>query len=519
MRNFVSFRSMTRVVICALALGIQNFSMAQSVESTGFEADAADGGWEASYSICGSGGLSPNPNSGWTSTLCAQPNVATANPKLGAQHLRFFSDPSIVSPRCGYLECPNQIATPPQGPQPITPTRISFDIASSVGSTCGDFTDIFDSDLFLVATAASEEEPFTAGLRFSRSAVAFVATGVPGEEVGLWFLSGYFDYDKMEIELDPCANTQTYRFTSDYDGAVHELVQDFAGKSLTVEQVVFSHDNFGCIWDIDNLVIERGEPCELGVCCDRTPGRVAVCEERIIPDDCVGEFDVWSDSRYCSDVICSEVTGACCDSSSGAGGSCLDDVLLGDCSSEFQQWNASALCSELVCEEVTGTCCDRTPGNGTCADGSIAGECVGPNEVWTINKTCANISCEELDGACCNTLSGNCFVSTVGGCPGIDATWTVGATCSDISCDPALGACCDTGSNDPTLATCVTATLADCGCSKCTWTRDADCENVLCDANFQVIPTVSEWGLLVLALILLVVAKVHSYGKLSESER
>jgi hypothetical protein len=510
MRHVAKLQIRTRVVVCAFAFGVPCFAIAQTVESTGFESDAADGGWEAGFSVCGSGGLSPNPNSGWASTLCTEPHIETDHPASGTQHLRFVHDPAMDLVRCEFLDCPNQIATPPQGSQPVAPTRISFDIATDAFPSCFGIAGSSRADLFVIATSASEIEPSTASVRFYREGVVLVSSNIAGEEVGIAFLNEFFRYDRMVIELDPCTNTQTYTLY-DLNGAVGGIVQNFDGKSLTVEQVIFTHDNYYCTWDIDNLLIERGEPCETGSCCDRAPGRGGVCSEFVLPQDCVGEFLEWHEPLRCPGVVCSEITGACCDSSPGTGGACTNDVLIGDCGGEHQNWTPGALCGEVVCEEVTGACCDRTPGQGSCLNDLLASECVAANEVWTINATCDDVTCNEIEGACCNTLSGDCVVSTIGDCLAIESTtWAAESTCAEDECTAATGACCDTGSEDPTLATCTTTTLATCDCDKCTWTRDVDCGDVLCDPNFQVIPVTSEWGLLVLALALLVAAKVHS---------
>jgi hypothetical protein len=50
---------------------------------------------------------------------------------------------------------------------------------------------------------------------------------------------------------------------------------------------------------------------------------------------------------------------------------------------------------------------------------------------------------------------------------------------------------------------------ADCQGENLIWTKGAACSQVDCPATFQAIPTVSEWGLVVLALLLLVGAKVY----------
>ena len=63
----------------------------------------------------------------------------------------------------------------------------------------------------------------------------------------------------------------------------------------------------------------------------------------------------------------------------------------------------------------------------------------------------------------------------------------------------------------PGAATCEETILADCNCQTCTWVKGGDCADVksqgLCLVN--PIPTVSEWGLVILTLLLLIGAKVY----------
>jgi len=50
--------------------------------------------------------------------------------------------------------------------------------------------------------------------------------------------------------------------------------------------------------------------------------------------------------------------------------------------------------------------------------------------------------------------------------------------------------------------------MPDCQGDSHTWTKGVTCAQVVCVADFQAIPTVSEWGIAMLALALLVVAKL-----------
>ncbi len=74
------------------------------------------------------------------------------------------------------------------------------------------------------------------------------------------------------------------------------------------------------------------------------------------------------------------------------------------------------------------------------------------------------------------------------------------------------GACCD---NDP-FGPCVDdVTEAECDCEKCKWFEKQRCDEVVC--MHGAIPTVSEWGLVVLTLLLLTGAKVYFGRRQSEA--
>jgi len=88
-------------------------------------------------------------------------------------------------------------------------------------------------------------------------------------------------------------------------------------------------------------------------------------------------------------------------------------------------------------------------------------------------------------------------------CSGAQQAWTEAASCADVVCEAVTGACCD---HDPFAACTDGVTQAACGCSTCEWVKLGSCSELPCPHN--AIPTVSEWGLVVLALLLLVGAKL-----------
>jgi len=47
------------------------------------------------------------------------------------------------------------------------------------------------------------------------------------------------------------------------------------------------------------------------------------------------------------------------------------------------------------------------------------------------------------------------------------------------------------------------------------WSRETDCVYVTCDPSFVTIPTVSAWGLVILALVLLIGGKIWLGGRVA----
>jgi len=107
-------------------------------------------------------------------------------------------------------------------------------------------------------------------------------------------------------------------------------------------------------------------------------------------------------------------------------------------------------------------------------------------------------------GACCDLLSGTCAEDVgASACSGAQQTWTGGAACVDVVCEAVTGACCD---HDPFGACTDGVTRAACDCPTCEWLKLGSCSEL--DCPHTTIPTVGEWGLLVLALLLLTGAKL-----------
>ena len=69
---------------------------------------------------------------------------------------------------------------------------------------------------------------------------------------------------------------------------------------------------------------------------------------------------------------------------------------------------------------------------------------------------------------------------------------------------PNPGACCD---RDPFGGCQDDRTLDECVCGKCEWFQERTCAQI--DCTREAIPTVSEWGLVILTLLLLTGAKIY----------
>jgi hypothetical protein len=198
--------------------------------------------------------------------------------------------------------------------------------------------------------------------------------------------------------------------------------------------------------------------------------------------------------------------GACCDRLSGT---CTDDVPADQCMGENQVYTHNKTCATVECERATGACCDRA--TGLCTDGVVNDECVGEKLVWSKDELCVDVGCERATGACCDGLSGICTDAVLPeACTGEQQVWSQDTSCSAVSCEAARGACCDT-----TTGECADGvTLAECSDEGDEWSKNLGCSQVTCEPPF--IPTVSEWGLVIMALLLLAGAKVY-FGRREES--
>jgi len=165
----------------------------------------------------------------------------------------------------------------------------------------------------------------------------------------------------------------------------------------------------------------------------------------------------------------------------------------------------------FVVNIVTGQCCY---GLGTldegCIDGVLRSECgddePGPFKFALFDQCSPDgPDCSRYLGACCDTFNGSCQNSVLqADCQGLHRRWTSGTSCDGASCIADTGACCD---HDPFGPCADDIVLSDCRCATCTWHKLQACPEIECAPTS--IPTVSEWGLAVLTLLLLTGAKIY----------
>ena len=160
-----------------------------------------------------------------------------------------------------------------------------------------------------------------------------------------------------------------------------------------------------------------------------------------------------------------------------------------------------------ACGPPVGACCDGT--TGVCTDNVEEPFCTTDQQVWTPGAACVSLgaSCERHRGSCCDGTTGLCIDDFLPeDCTGDQRDWLKGVACADRSppCSEHTGACCH---GDP-FGPCTDDTVSsDCRCATCTWHNLQACAKIECSPT--PIPTVSEWGLAILTLLLLTAAKLY----------
>jgi len=235
-----------------------------------------------------------------------------------------------------------------------------------------------------------------------------------------------------------------------------------------------------------------------GACCDRVN---FTCTENVPGWECVGgdgDYIAYFHNGTCS--ACTPVTGACCDRSVGT---CTSGVPPSDCNGVEAVYTPDEDCWEVSCTRFDGACCDQWAGR--CDSHVRPEDCVGNDLVFTAEVECLEVNCTGFRGACCDRLTGIC-TDDVGAslCVGANRVFAQDQTCAATTCTQVLGACCDTTPIDGHCTDDVSS--AHCQGPNLQWLGGQTCSEIACVPD--VIPAVSEWGLVALALVLLAAAKI-----------
>lgn len=377
-------------------------------------------------------------------------HIETAFPFAGAHHLRISHDPRTrrYNPNFGIGVDARYPRTEDLIVQPIAPSTITVQVG---------FEYFGERQSFRVQPQSASQGIPAASVLFHYFGGVYVLGACNGppewEYVGQRFDG---EYQELQIAIDPCS--YTVRVSLRYQFTVQERTTCL-NANPSVEQLLLYGDNYpGTPMDVDNILIESGIPCDApGTCCDinsRIGGDPAGCVDNVTADQCYDGDDIFTPLATCDQIVCECMPfclGRACgdDGCDGSCGSCDDDIVC----------NGAETCGP------SGQCLDGIP--LVCSDGNA---CNGLE------------TCDPIDG--CR--------------PGQPLNCDDGQFCNGTeACNPSSGCVagaapnCDDGQ--------------DCSIDTCNEETDA-CEN---DDSGCTIPTVSQWGLVVLTITLLVTAKVR----------
>ncbi len=283
------------------------------------------------------------------------------------------------------------------------------------------------------------------------------------------------------FQTDCCTGPGTeWRINSGYSGcnggSGARIIETFAPGTYYID--VEGYLNCGS-YEIDII-----EYPGLGRCClDGT------CVDNFDRIECFDQGGTsWDQGMNCSDSPPCPVpdSGACC-----VGTNCLTTTLE-TCNLFPGDWYIGEDCTTFQCPvQEVGACCSN---GSNCTEGVTESYCTNLGGQWYPGLTCADIT--DCAGACCVGAScmGNmeqffCENAFLG-------TWYIGEDCATFNCNnPNVGACCVDGNcvGNFTEATCLSF-----GGS---WHQGEDCAIYSCST--ESIPTLSEWGMLIMGLLLL----------------
>lgn len=493
------------------------------VESTGFE---EEDGWVPGW-ICGPdfevvcvddpdgagdpeqtcGVDNPNPQTGWWlhngARSCSEPHIATANPLEGKQHLRLALDPLLSDPSGGPLECPPPLGectvsafSPLTGPHLIGQTTVSMEIATSNN---------FGSHLRIMPQSASEGS-ITALVDFDYYGFLYVYDGGLNEYV--YVDSGWPPnsvYRNLTIDIDPCEPALRYFYGGELIWTDTSGVVPFA---QTVENVALLAYDFLETQDIDNFSIVRGEPCphecgndaiEVNEDCEPTDD--SACPGRCIPPGEEGECTCIRPGPTCEEAqelplgtVPARAHGGWFTFTAEAPTTAVETCGSNGFDADFTVWTGD--CDDLLLTTSTSQCQSghsigpRSDPLASCYGDSIVREACRcfPTEIG--RRYWVEVPRAVIAGAVTKIARSNRIMC--------DAIWENGACCDRVT-----GECVDDVSE-----------IACAGPDQ-DWFAQHVCEAVFCRTT--AIPTVSDWGLVILTLLGLTIGSVVFRGKQSGS--
>ncbi|MFH1107906.1 MAG: IPTL-CTERM sorting domain-containing protein [Planctomycetota bacterium] len=507
----------------------------------------------------------PNENTGWfmadDSQHCHEPHIDTIHPSSGLQHLRFQDDPEVYGP---------VIANTPSLPsQPIARTVVSFEIAGSdTGSSGLEWTGWLDGspniliarEIFLDTGGVYHNytldlDPGRNVLRRCYDGQLISAESLPAlEDSASWHHSkfrtrsagGIWDIDDYSVVRGGPGPLCAVRGTDCRPGACAALVAvEVNGEPIPPTRDVHvrpgdrieTHVRFsgwdslvngvrvyqaaldlraGSVMGASGTVLPVGwdaplEPVGCATASDCPPA-YAICMAFAFGGICVGPNHDPEDGVYIDvsrpDFILSGLAGFFVVNTNSLASiryAGIAEERVGMLDQGVPRYAGTLMLD--ASEDACGTFhfkFDDYEGNTLLADPSPAPLVLYPTHSSLLVHVC------EDDGLFCNGLesceSGSCVVTPPPNCDDgndctVDSCNEATRSCDDMA---VCGACCDAW-----IGECHDAVpQADCDCPSCAWTGGRDCADVACKAEFVAIPTVSQWGLVVLTLLLLTGAKI-----------
>lgn len=187
-------------------------------------------------------------------------------------------------------------------------------------------------------------------------------------------------------------------------------------------------------------------------------------------------------------------------------------------------WHPETNCSDVNCVIQNGACCNNQ--TGVCTNDVFEADCDGVDERWELQVDCVDLNppCEPPRGACCNDATGVCTSLVFeANCLGVNQRWAEGVLCANIfpPCEGPTGACCDTAtgqcSDGLTEEECLGPQPSPAGGGVGNvWAQDQDCADIVC--GVPPVPTVTQWGLIIMTLAGLALGSVLFGRRLRAAE-